>query len=96
MQQKVNIDGSPCLNVVHTPGREEAELTCLSPAATVSTMAAIADAAAAATAVEVSGDSSTSASYYEEWSSTIEVVNGKMLGLRHGVKYLSYQVRWGD
>ncbi|CAM9514142.1 unnamed protein product, partial [Laminaria digitata] len=88
---QVNIDGSPCTNVVHTPGSEETELTCISPPATSATTAAIADAAAAATTVEASGDNSTSASFYKEWSSTVEVVNGKMPGLRHGVEYLSYQ-----
>ena len=87
------IDGSPCLDVVHTPGNEETELTCVSPPATLATVAAITESAAAATAVvQSTGDNSTSASYYEEWPSTIEVVNGKMPGLRHGVEYLSYQV----
>lgn len=94
----MNIDGSPCLNVVHTPGKEETELTCVSPPAAAAAAAAIADAsaeAAAATTVEASGGNSTSASHYKERGSTVEVVNGKMSGLRHAVVYLSYQVRRG-
>ena len=38
---QVYIDGSPCTNVVHTLGAEEKELTCLSPAITRTTVAAI-------------------------------------------------------
>ncbi|CAM9683580.1 unnamed protein product, partial [Pylaiella littoralis] len=82
---KVFIDGSPCSRVVHTPGNEETELTCISPAIT-------AIGAAAMSAAASGGENGTYGFFLsEEWASTIEVVNGRMPGLTHAVRYLSYQ-----
>lgn len=86
-REQVFVDGSPCLRVVHTPGSEETELTCVSPAITATSAAAILAAASG-------GDNGTYGFFDdEEWASTIEVVNGRMPGLTHVVRYLSYQVR---
>lgn len=85
--EQVFIDGSPCSRVVHTPGNEETELTCISPAIT-------AIGAAAMSAAASGGENGTYGFFLsEEWASTIEVVNGRMPGLTHAVRYLSYQVR---
>lgn len=91
-KKKVYIDGSPCLDVTHTPGSEETEITCVSPPITADTAVAV-DAAAAMTTA--SDNNSSTGGYYEEWTSTIEVVNGRLPGLKHGVPYLSYQVKTG-
>ncbi|CAM9532082.1 unnamed protein product, partial [Ectocarpus sp. 12 AP-2014] len=92
---KVFVDGSPCSHVVHTPGSEEVELSCVSPPVTATTAAEILEATSAYSSLCDVGlgtrNSSDSGFSYEEWASTIEVVNGRMPGLKHGVRYLSYQ-----
>lgn len=93
ISNQVYIDGSPCLDVVHTPGSEETELTCVSPPIT----ATAATATMASAGVTFTGSNVTSRGFpYEEWTSTVEVVNGRMPGLAHSVRYLSYQVHCVD
>ncbi|CAM9433410.1 unnamed protein product, partial [Hapterophycus canaliculatus] len=67
-----------------TPGREETELTCVSPPIT---------AAAATSILAAASDANMSSQSYSygEWESTIAVINGRMPGLTHDVGYLSYQ-----
>ncbi len=88
------IDGSPCLDVIHTPGSEETELTCVSPPITAAAAAAILVAASSSAASALGENNVTYAELsYEEWTSTVEVVNGGLPGLAHSARYLSYQVQ---
>lgn len=86
--RQVFIDGTPCLDVSHAHRKEETELSCVSPPVTAATAASILSAA-------LDGNVSSPSYSYGEWASTIEVANGRMPGLTHGVGYLSYQVRRG-
>lgn len=88
------IDGSPCKDVVHTPGTEETELTCVSPPITATAATATMVGSSSSADVALAGSNVTSREFrYEAWTSTVEVVNGRMQGLAHSVGYLSYQVR---
>lgn len=82
--------------MVHTPGSEEVELSCVSPPVKATAAAAIMTATSAHSSlcdvVFGTNNSCDSGFSYDEWASTIEVVNGRMPGLKHGVRYLSYQV----
>lgn len=97
MPHQVYVDGSPCLDVVHTPGSEETELTCVSPPITTTAATAIMLASSSSAEEAFAGSNFTSRGFpYEEWASTVEVVKGRMPGLTHSVGYLSYQVRGVD
>lgn len=92
--EQVYIDGSPCSDVVHTPGSEETELTCVSPPIAATAATATMAASSSSAAVALAGSNITGRGFpYEDWASTVEVVNGRMPGLTHSVRYMSYQVR---
>lgn len=84
--------------MVHTPGSEETELTCVSPPITaIAATATMVASSSSSAGVALAGSNVTFTGFsYEEWASTVEVVNGRMPGLAHSVGYLSYQVRGID
>lgn len=83
------MDGKVCSQVEHTKGKEEVEVSCVLPPMSSSAPPP----SWTQTFLETSTPLSGEGFHHEGAASAVEVMNGRMPGLKHVVPYLSYQAR---